>query len=255
MSKSGKNNSHKDNGRKTKNTPRSDRLHESDLVIRRFMLNQPNSRMGVQPGAFRNTFSDQEYETLRTNILMWKRGRVYFEDSEDVLPVCKSDNGLRPSALIESAKAERCGHWNGNGWFVPECQLAAWRFYDGRRCPPLCQETWSFLGVLEDDGLPFWISIKGGSLRSARQVLSMCHEVMRAGKNDLLDCSITLSSQLIKGRSFDYYVIRFSDPNWLTKSDPKHRKLKRVLRRYGQEDIQSTFDAEQSTEPVSALAI
>ena len=255
MSKSDKSNSHKDNGRKTKNDSPSDRLHEGDLVIRRFMLNQPNSRLGIQPGYFRNTFSGQEYEILRTNILLWRRGRVYFEDSEDVLPACKSDNGSIPSAVIESAKAETCGQWNGNGWFVPECQLAAWRFYDGRRCPSLCQETWSFLGVLEDDGMPFWISIKGGSLRSARQFLSMCNEVMRAGKNDLLDCSITMSSQLIKGRSFDYYVVRFSDPSWLSKSDPKHRKFKRVLRRYGQADIQSTFDAEQSTEPVSALVV
>ena len=133
--------------------------------------------------------------------------------------------------------------------------MAAWRFYQGRRLAPLCQETWSFLGVLEEDGLPFWISLKGGSLRSARQFLSMCQEVMRAGKHDLLDCSITLSSQLMKGRSFDYYVVRFGDPSWLARSDPQHRKLKRVLRRYGQADIQSTFDAEQATEPTSALAI
>ena len=255
MSSSGKDNSHNGNGSKTKNTPSSDRLREGDMIIRRFMLNQPNSRMGLQPGSFRNTFSGQEYESLRANVLLWRRGRVYFEDSEDVLPVCKSDNSLKPSPVIESPKAETCGRWNGSGWFVPECQLAAWRFYEGRRCAPLCQETWSFLGVLEDDGLPFWISIKGGSLRSARQFLSMCHEVMRAGKNDLLDCGITLSSQLIKGRSFDYYVVRFGDPHWLTKSDPNHRKLKRVLRRYGQADIQSTFDAEQSTEPMSALAV
>ena len=186
MNKSVKNNSHNNNGRKRNNSPRSDRLHEGEMIIRRFMLNQPNSRLGLEPGAFRNTFSGQEYESLRVNVLLWRRGRVYFEDSEDTLPVCKSDEGQKPSAVVESPKAERCGHWNGNGWFVPECKLSAWRFYDGRRCAPLCQETWSFLGVLEDDGLAFWISLKGGSLRSARQFLSMCHEVMRADKNDLL---------------------------------------------------------------------
>ncbi len=255
MSKSGKNNSHNGNGRKAKNAARSDSLHEGEMIIRRFMLNQPSSRLGLEPGAFRNTFSGQEYESLRVNVLLWRRGRVYFEDSEDTMPVCKSDEGQKPSAVVESPKAERCGHWNSNGWFVPECKLSAWRFYDGRRCAPLCQETWSFLGVLEDDALPFWISLKGGSLRSARQFLSMCQEVMRAGKQDLLDCSISLSSQLMKGRSFDYYVVRFGDPQWLSRSNPQHRKLKRVLRRYGQADIQSTFDAEQATEPVSALAI
>ena len=254
MSKSDNGKSHKNNGRKSRKDPHSDQLHESDLVIRRFMLNQPNSRMGLQAGFFRNTFSGQEYEALRANVLLWKRGRVFFQDSEDILPTCKSQDGLKPSATIEAPKAESCGHWNSNGWFVSECPQAAWRFYDGRRCPPLCQETWSFLAVLADDELPFWVSIKGGSLRSARQFLSMCHEVMRSGKQDLLDCCITLSSQLIKGRSFEYYVVRFSEPQWLLKSDPEHRKLKRLLRRYGLEDIQSTFDAEQATEPASALA-
>ena len=248
MSKSG-------NNGKSKNKTRSDELHEAEMIIRRFMLNQPNSRMGLEPGYFRNTFSGQEYESLRVNVLLWRRGRVYFEDSEDTLPLCKSDEGQEPSGVVESPKAERCGHWNSNGWFVPECKLAAWRFYDGRRCAPLCQETWSFLGVLEEDALPFWISLKGGSLRSARQFLSMCQEVTRSGKQDLLDCGITLSSQLIKGRSFNYYVVRFSDPKWLSRSDIQHRRLKRVLRRYGKADIQKTFDAEQATEPVSALAI
>ena len=64
MSKLDKNNSNNGNGRKRKNTPRSDSLHEGEMIIRRFMLNQPNSRMGLEPGAFRNTFSGQEYESL-----------------------------------------------------------------------------------------------------------------------------------------------------------------------------------------------
>ena len=255
MNKTTKNNSHKNNGPKAKKSkPLSDRLHESDLVIRRFMLNQPNSRLGIQPGFFRNTFSGQEYETLRANVLLWRRGRVYFEDAQDVLPACKSHDGLQPMDIVEQPKAQTCGHWNAKGWFVPECPLAAWRIYDGRRCAPFCQETWSFLGVLEDDDFPFWISLKGQSLRSARQYLSMCHEVMNSGKHDLLDCSITLFAQLIKGRSFEYYVVRFSDPQWITKASTRHRKLKRLVKRYGFADIQHTFDAEQATDPAVALA-
>ena len=120
--------------RKTKRTPRSERLRDSDLIVRRFAINQPNSRLGLRPGWFRNTFSGQEYEQLRANVLLWRRGRVYFEDAEDTLPVCKSNDGLRPLPLVERPKHDVCGHWNGNGRFVPECPLAAWRFHDGRRC-------------------------------------------------------------------------------------------------------------------------
>jgi len=239
---------------KAKRCSRSDRLRASDLVIRRLAINQPNGGCGLRPGWFRNTFSGQEYEQLRAHVLLWRRGRVYFEDGQDTLPVCKSNDGLEPSSLIERPKHDTCGHWNGNGWFVPECPLAAWRFYDGRRCAPLCQETWSLLGVLEEDGLPFWISLKGSSLRPARQFLSMCHEVMRAGKHDLLDCGISLSSRLVEGRSFQYYVVQFSDPHWLARNDPKHRRLKRLLNRFGRAQIQATFDAEQSSAPPPALA-
>ena len=248
----------KTGGRRRRNgtkSPRGERLRDGDLIVRRFVVNQPSSRLGLHPGWFRNTFSGQELEQLRANVLLWRRGRVYFEDSEDLMPVCKSNDGLNPSPLIESPKNDACGHWNGDGWFVPECRLAAWRFYNGRRCAPLCQETWSFLAVLEDDGLPLWISLKGTSLRPARQFLSMCYEVMRAGKHDLCDCTITLSSQLVQGRSFEYYVVRFSDPHWLARKDPRHRKLKRALRRLGRADIQDTFDAEQSELPGPAVAV
>jgi hypothetical protein len=255
MTKPSKNHSHKNHGQKGKKSQASgDRLHESDLVIRRFMLNQPNSRLGLQPGYFRNTFSGQEYQSLRANVLLWHRGRVYFEDGQDVVPACKSNDGRQPMNLVERPKAETCGYWNSDGWFVAECPLATWRFYNGRRCSPLCQETWSFLGILEADGFPFWISLKGQSLRSARQFLSMCQEVIKGGQNDLFDCGITLSCQLIQGRSFAYYVARFSDPQWIPKNSAQHRKLKGHLRRYGLADIQNTFDAEQATEPTAALA-
>lgn len=226
--------------------PTSARLREGELIIPRFVLNQPGGRLGVQPGWFRNTFTGEEHETLRANVLLWRRGRVYFEDSEDAFPVCKSNDGLRPSPFLESPKHETCGHWNSNGRFVPECRLAAWRFYEGRRCAPLCSATWNFLGVLEGDNLPFWISLKGHSLQSARRFLSMCYEVTRRGKPELLDCCITLSSVLVQGRSFNYYVLQFADPVWLARQSARHRKLKHLLTRFGPTRIQQTFDAEKS---------
>ena len=240
--------------RRSRRRPKGARLRESERLIRRFALNQPNGRQGMNPGWFRNTFSGQEYERLRANILLWRRARVYFEDTEDALPVCKSLDGLVPAPVIQAPKHDRCGHWNAEGEFIPECRLAAWRFLDGRRCPPPCQEAWSFLGVLEDDGLPFWISLKGGSLRPARQFLSMCYEVTHGGKYDLLDCTITLTSRLVHGRGFDYYIVCFSDPHWFARADARHRRLTRLLGHVGHADIQRTFDAEQATEEVPVMA-
>jgi len=249
-----KDRSSKRSRRSTPTNVRSDRLRNGDLIVRRLVVNQPQSRLALRPGWFRDTLSCQEHEHLRAHFLLWRRGRVFFEDSEDMMPTCKSADGLKPSPLIEGPKADACGHWNGNGWFVPECPLAAWRFYNGRQCPPLCQETWSLLGVLEEDGLPFWLSLKGGSLRPARRFLSMCHEVLRTGKHDLLDCGITLSTKLVEGRSFQYYVVQLSDPLWLAKRDSTHRKLRRMLNRFGRAEIQDTYDAEQAEAPAPALA-
>ena len=82
----------------------------------------------------------------------------------------------------------------------------------------------------------------------------MCHEIMQTDRHDLLDCCITLSSRLVQGRSFEYYVVRFSDPHWLARKDAKHRRLKRLLNRFGRVDIQKTFDAEQSQAAPPALA-
>jgi hypothetical protein len=213
-----------------------------------------NCRLALHPGWFRDTLSGVEYEQLHAHFLLWRRGRVFFEDSHDALPTCKSGDGLKPSPLIGEPKSQTCGHWNESGWFVPECPLAAWRFYNGRQCAPICQETWGLLGVLEEDGRPFWLSLKGTSLRPARRFLSMCHEVTRSGGGDLLDCGIALSTKRIEGKSFEYYVVQFSDPHWLAKSDPKHRKLKRLLNCFGRADIQDTYDAEQADAPAPALA-
>ena len=233
---------------------RSERLRSGDLIIRRLAVNQPHCRLGVRPGWFRDTLSGQEYERLLASFLAWRRGRVLFQDSQDLMPTCKSSDGLKPSPLVKDPKSGVCGHWNHDGWFVPECPLAAWRFHDGRQCAPVCQETWGLLGVLEEDGQPFWISLKGGSLRPARRFLSMCHEVMRSGKHDLLDCAITLSTSLVEGRSFQYYTVQFSDPLWIAKADPRRRRLGRMLGRLGRAEIQDTYDAEQADSQAPAIA-
>ena len=244
----------KDATRSNRASAHSDRLRTGDMIIRRFVINQPKSRLGLHQGWFRDTLSGHEHEQLRAHFLLWHRGRVFFDDPQDAMPTCKSANGLAPSPQIAKPKGDTCGHWNENGWFVPECPLAAWRFYDGRQCAPVCQETWSFLGVLEEDGEPFWLSIKGSSLRPARHFLSMCQAVIRSGRQELLDCGITLSTKLLQGRTFQYYAAQFSEPLWLVKADPKRKGLKKVLRSYGRADIQDTFDAEQAEAPAPAMA-
>ncbi len=242
------------NTQQTERPPRNAQLRQNELIIRRFVLNQPASRMGLRPGWFRNSLTGEEREHLRCHLLCWRRGRVYFEGGDATMPTCKSNDGLKPSPVIDQPKREACGSVDSEGNFVPECPLAAWRYRNGTRCAPPCRETWSFLGILEDDDLPFWISLKGASLRPARRLLSMCYELMRADRRDLLDCGITISARLVEGRSFDYYVVAFSDPQWLAKSDKRRKQLKRKLRKFGRADIQATFDAEQSDAEPPALA-
>lgn len=141
----------------------------------------------------RRLVSADEHDSIRAHFMLWSRGRVYFENFGDSLPRCKSANGLTPDAEIGDPIRAECGEWDERGIFVPKCPLAMWNTADGERRSPVCKENWNLLGVASDDGMPFWISLKGTSLRPARQFLSMCYARIQMQQADLFQCWKRLS--------------------------------------------------------------
>ena len=234
--------------------PEVQTLHSSERVIRRIVLNQPSSRYGNKPGWFRDTVSCEEHESVRVHFVLWTRGRVYFENFEEPLPRCKSTDGIKPSSDVVAPVKESCGKWDERGLFVPHCPLAMWHTGEGERRSPVCRENWNLLGIAGEDGLPFWISLKGTSLRPARQFLSMCHARIRMQGVQLFQCAITLTSTLVENKFGQFYVVQFRKPEWISADDRPYEALAQMASTLREENIERTFDHESQIAAASGPA-
>ncbi len=228
----------------TLHLPEVQTLHPPEQVIRRVVLNQPSSRFGMKPGWYRDTVSGEEHESVRAHFVLWTRGRVYFENGSDTLPRCKSADGARPSGDVAEPVSPACGEWDERRLFVPRCPLAAWHTGDGERRSPVCKENWNLLGIAQEDGLPFWISIKGTSLKPTRQFLTMCHARIRMQGVQLLECGISLASTLVENQYGQFYVVQFRRPEWIGPDDTQYAALADMAATLADERIERTFEYE-----------
>ncbi|UCC30689.1 MAG: hypothetical protein JSU86_00125 [Phycisphaerales bacterium] len=224
--------------------PEVQTLHPPEHVIRRFVLNQPSSRYGVKPGWYRDTVSFEEYEAIRAHFVLWTRGRVYFENLDDLLPRCKSPDGIGPSPDVVDPVNPRCGDWDERGLFVPQCRLAFWHTEDGERRSPVCRETWNLLGVASADGLPFWISLKGAALKPTRQFLSMCYARIRMQGVQLFQCAITLTSTLVENQYGQFHLPQFRQPEWVGPDDHQYTALAEMAAILADDRVERTFEYE-----------
>ena len=225
----------------TLHLPEVQTLHPPEQVIRRLVLNQPSSRFGMKPGWFRDTVSSEEHESVRVHFVLWTRSRVYFENGGDALPRCKSAEGTRPSPDVVEPIHTVCGEWNEHGLFVPRCPLARWQTGEGDRRSPPCKEGWNLLGIAQQDGLPFWIGLKGSSLKPTRQFLTMCHARIRMQGVHLFQCAITLTSSLVENQYGQFYVVQFRAPEWITPDDAQYAPLADMAAMLAEERIERTF--------------
>ncbi len=240
----------------TLHLPEVQTLHPPERVIRRVVLNQPSSRFGMKPGWFRDTISAEEHESLRAHIVLWTRGRVYFENGGDYLPRCQSADGARPSEDVVEPISPLCDEWDERGLFQPQCRLAVWHTGDGERRSPVCKESWSLLGIAQEDGLPFWISLKGASLKPTRQFLTMCHARIRMQGVHLFQCAITLASVMVENQYGQFYIVQFRQPEWISPDDHPYAALADMAATVSQEQIERTFEHESklATDPGPATA-
>lgn len=224
--------------------PEVQTLHQPEQVIRRLVLNQPSSRYGIKPGWYRDTVSGEEHESVRAHFVLWTRGRVYFENGGDSLPRCKSADGAGPSPDVVEPVSPQCGEWDEHGLFVPRCRLAVWHTGDGERRSPVCKDSWNLLGIVQEDGLPFWIGIKGASLKPTRQFLTMCHARIRMQRVHLFQCAISLASTLVENQHGQFYIVQFRRPEWIGPEDLQYAPLADMAATLAAERIERTFEHE-----------
>jgi hypothetical protein len=169
---------------------------------------------------------------------------VYFESGSDSFPRCTSADGAQPSPNVAEPISPQCGAWDERGLYVPQCSLAAWNVDDGQRRSPVCKDNWSLLGIMQEDGLPFWISVKGASLRPARQFLTLCHARIRLQGAHLFHCAITLASSLVENQHGQFYVMQFRQPEWIGPDDRSYAPLAEMAGALVNERIERTFEHE-----------
>ncbi len=200
----------------------------------------------MKPGWFRDTVSSEEHESVRAHFVLWTRGRVYFESGSDSFPRCTSADGAQPSPDVTEPISPQCGEWDERGLYAPRCPLAVWHTDDGQRRSPVCKENWSLLGIAQEDGLPFWISVKGASLRPTRQFLTMCHARIRLQGAHLFYCAITLASSLVENQHGQFYVAQFRQPEWIGPDDTPYATLAEMAATLANERIERTFEYEST---------
>ena len=229
----------KNNGLAEKEKPEMlglETFDNGDLIIPRFKIVQPTSKEGT-PGLFRNNLTCEEIDKLNIVALAAAKGRVCWSDNIDEDPVCRSSNGLVPAQNIETPVSEICGLKENGKRFEPVCPNAIWG-EKGER--PICDEVINLLCIDKHDQVPFFISLTGTQLKSARAYLS----AVGLRRRSLYEYEAVLSLKETANGKGKYFVIQFEE---LKENTPDDKETFRALYfLYAPYPIDRTFDHEKA---------
>lgn len=235
----------------------------ASFKIPRRVIAQPQStwteEKGVQSGTLVSTLDDGDFKEEIDGILLRAHpGRIYFESPTDDRPACGSDNGLVPASRFQDPPSDKCvtRHIKGED---SVCEFSAWNTgKDGKPKPPPCQASWNLLILDRDDGVPFWISVKGTSFQSAKSLFSSINkEAIEAKSTKLCCCSFTLDL-VRREKPKPYYLTRFSNFKQLEEEEAgaalemfaRFSGLRNIVEEEPKEKIDGDPDDEFEDEPV-----
>jgi hypothetical protein len=133
-------------------------ITSADLIIPRFSVVQPTSKIGKHPGHFRDSISEVEIPELK-NVLLLKvrKGRVWFKSAESKDADCASDDMMVPSTRIATPVSKECAG----------CPQAKWsENKDFKRC----HETYTLL--ILHDGMPYFLTFKSAAIKHVKKLLT-----------------------------------------------------------------------------------
>jgi len=190
----------------------------------------PNTRDDdtLKEGLFTSSLGGQK-EKIRCVILRGRPSRVYWPEKfdpteENPTPICKSNDGIRPSQDIEEPKNDKCA----------DCPYAQWG-KDSEK--PKCALVYNLLCLDMETGIPFIISAKRTSLKPLRAYLTKFYFSQKA----------TYSIETIIGirKMANYYLLQFSEGEELRKQDVE------IASKYAQ-DLADAFRRTEVTETTEA---
>lgn len=185
-----------------------------DLIVPRMRIVQPQSKPAIRGEETAGTFRSNlgvEKKTMLVVPLAVARGQVLWGEQGEGEPLCKSPDGMRPDARVESPPSHTC-HRLDNGRLVPVCPKAKWGA--GRR-PPECASLFTMVMLDAEDGGPFVIRFSKTSLQCARVLLTRAWQL----KAPLYGLRAKMVLSLTENDRGSYYVPSFAIVDKVTDPD------------------------------------
>ncbi|MDI7266600.1 MAG: hypothetical protein QME96_01230 [Myxococcota bacterium] len=153
-------------------------VYEDDVLVPRYAVVQPTSKEGT-PGTFRSNLDGAERSELRLAPLRIQRGRVLWGTEIGGDPICRSGDGLYPSALVERPVSEACCVLVGRR-LHPVCPKAEWP----RQGRPECRDTFLMVALDLATETPFVMGFHGAAVRTVKIVRTLAWQ-RRVALHDL----------------------------------------------------------------------
>lgn len=219
-------------------------MFEDDVIVPRVSIVQPVSREGT-PGRLKMNITGEERETIDLVVLRVQRGKVLWNSTLGEDPVCRSNDGLVPSA--ENPQSDVCCEVHG-AHLRPVCPAATWRQKPGnggRLEPPACRDTYTVIAFDLTTETPFLMALHGSGLRAVR----VLRTVLLQRRLNIYDAACTLRLRKQTNGKGTYYVPEFTD---VRPVDPPGRYRDRYEQFAGYES-ETTFEAARESAKPAAV--
>ena len=168
------------------------------------------------PGTFKDTITGQSYKEVQLVPLKIQVGDSTGAGAPRVLfapdapfggdPVCRSNDGIRPSLNAAHPQSDLCAN----------CKWSSWKDFSTTKKPPACHSKARILFAERTTGLPFLINLGGRSITPVRNLLKSimrfaAMSVMKGVKTMLYDFSATMYLKDVVDAKGAYYVAMFKD--------------------------------------------
>lgn len=217
-------------------------LTQEDLIIPRYKIVQPTSKTG-NPGTFLCNLTGEETESLHVAVVKIHKGRIMWdkENPSREEPLCRSYDYMTPDPSIKDPPSPLCAKMIKNprtGKDVPVqvCKMGSW---EGDERPP-CGTVYNLLCIsLDEDGLPFWITLHGASIKAVKNYASSV--MLRRKPFWVLRTTLTLA---LKTEPHRHYVAQFSMPKAI--SPEMEEEIVPQVDALKDADVRRTFEAEEA---------
>jgi len=204
---------------------------------------------GAIPGTLRNRRTGEHFKELRVVPVKYWQGRVLFPPGNDFTakPMCKSFNGVEPiqgeNLVPQSPKCITCD-------FGP-------RSWKNNKTPPRCKETYRWLMIDVESGLPFFLTVKGTSIKATKQVINALKEYcikarIKGDNRNLYDFVLTLKPLYETSKNGKWYSVTYTDIAKIAEVG-KYAELYRQLTTRPLEDVEGESEGQVEEVIESAL--